>query len=235
MSFRSPSPAATIDNYCGISFDRAQMQRVFAASMLAVLASAGLLRAGIEQPMATPTRQEVRDIFSAGAKEFEAVTGAFFFFDTTKNNRPSIDYSLASLRLGVMLNDPWQLGPLSGNFEVLGELFGGGIFDGPGDVLFGGSLVFRYNFIQPNARVIPYAQIAGGGVYTNIGEKESRGLISLPVEFNLQAGVGTRILLDDRWSLILEGDYRHISNAEIKKPNFGIDSVGGNVGFGFSF
>ena len=41
--------------------------------------------------------------------------------------------------------------------------------------------------------------------------------------------------LDDRWSLVLEADYRHISNAEIKKPNFVIDSVGGNVGFGFSF
>jgi hypothetical protein len=46
---------------------------------------------------------------------------------------------------------------------------------------------------------------------------------------------GTRLRLNELWSLVIEGAYRHISNAEIKKPNFGIDSVGGNVGFGFSF
>ena len=40
-------------------------------------------------------------------------------------------------------------------------------------------------------------------------------------------------MLNDRWSLVIEGGYRHISNAEIKKPNFGIDSVGGILGFGF--
>ena len=33
---------------------------------------------------------------------------------------------------------------------------------------------------------------------------------------------------------MIEGAYRHISNAEIKKPNSRIDSVGGSMGFGFS-
>ena len=161
--------------------------------------------------------------------------GAFFFFDTTQNNRPAIDFAIDSLRLGTMLNDPWRAGPLSGNFELLGEIFGGGIFDGPGNVMAGATLVMRYNFIQPRARLIPYLQIGAGGVYTDIGEQESRGLISLPVEFNLQGIGGARLMLNERWSLVIEGGYRHISNAEIKKPNFGIDSIGGNVGFGFFF
>ena len=139
------------------------------------------------------------------------------------------------MRLGVMLNDPWSLGPLTGNFELMGEISAGPVVTGPGNVLAGGSLVFRYNFIQPHALLFPYLQIGAGGVYTDIPEKESRGLISLPVEFNLQAGVGTRYMLNDRWSVVVEGLYRHISNAEIKKPNYGIDSVGGNLGFGFSF
>jgi lipid A 3-O-deacylase len=173
--------------------------------------------------------------FAFGAKEVENMMGAFFFFDTTQNQRPSIDFALDSLRLGIMLNDPWAIGPLSGNFEVLGEVFAGGIFTGPGDVLAGATLVFRYNFVQPQARLVPYMQIGAGGVYTNIPEDESRGLISLPVEFNLQAGVGTRFLVNDHWSINVEGVYRHISNAEIKKPNYGIDAVGGNLGFGFSF
>lgn len=202
---------------------------------LAFLSSLTAGFAGVEEPVATTLRQETENNFSRGAKEFQNVSGAFFFFDTTQNNRPAIDFALDSLRLGIMLNDPWQAGLLSGNFEVLGEIFGGGIFNGPGDVMAGATLVMRYNFVQPRARLVPYLQIGAGGVYTNIGEEESRGLISLPVEFNLQGIVGTRLMLNDRWSLVIEGAYRHISNAEIKKPNYGIDSGGGNVGFGFFF
>ncbi|MBA2433807.1 MAG: acyloxyacyl hydrolase [Chthoniobacterales bacterium] len=94
---------------------------------------------------------------------------------------------------------------------------------------------FSLQLVQPHTPLIPYLQVGAGGVYTNIGERESRGLISLPVEFNLQATGGTRLMLNDRWSLVLEAGYRHISTAEIKKPNYGIDSIGGNVGFGFFF
>jgi len=213
----------------------AQLLKTRFLSCLLVLLGSVALRAGTEPSMMAPAPTPSANRFAFGAKEVENVMGAFFFFDTTQNQRPSIDFALDSLRLGIMLNDPWNIGPLSGNFEVLGEVFVGGVFTGPGNVLAGATLVFRYNFVQPQARVVPYLQIGAGGVYTDIPEDESRGLISLPVEFNLQAGVGTRFLVTDRWSINLEGVYRHISNAEIKKPNFGIDSVGGNLGFGFSF
>jgi opacity protein-like surface antigen len=203
----------------------------FVALLISTTAGFG----GVEEPVASTLARETESNFSRGAKEFQNVSGAFFFFDTTQNNRPAIDFALDSLRLGIMLNDPWQAGPLSGNFELLGEIFGGGIFNGPGDVMAGATLVMRYNFVQPHARLVPYLQIGAGGVYTNIGEEESRGLISLPVAFNLQGIVGARVMLNDRWSLVLEGAYRHISNAEIKKPNYGIDSGGGNVGLGFFF
>jgi opacity protein-like surface antigen len=210
------------------------MKKLLAVCALAFLRSVTVACAEAEQPIPTMAREE-QDNFSRGTKEFQNVTGAFFFFDTTQNNRPSIDFALDSLRLGVMLNDPWHLGPLSGNFELLGEVFSGPVIEGPGNVLAGATLVFRYNFVQPRARLLPYLQIGAGGVYTDIGEQESRGLISLPVEFNLQGIGGARLMLNDRWSLVIEGGYRHISNAEIKKPNFGIDSIGGNLGFGFFF
>lgn len=210
------------------------MRKVFAAFALSLFSLSGAL-AGVEEPGSLVATREAGSNFARGEKEFQNVTGAFFYFDTGPNNRPSIDYALDSLRLGVMLNDPWRLGPLSGNFEFLGEVFAGPVVEGPGNVLAGGTFVFRYNFVQPRARLIPYLQVGAGGVYTDIPEKKSRGLISLPVEFNLQAGAGTRLMLNDRWSIVVEGAYRHISNAEIKKPNFGIDSVGGNLGFGFFF
>jgi opacity protein-like surface antigen len=211
------------------------MKKPLASCALAFLSSITAIYAEGEQPVPTTIRQEAESNFSRGTKEFQNVAGAYFFFDTTQNNRPAIDFAVDSLRLGIMLNDPWQAGLFSGNFELLGEIYGAGIFNGPGNVMAGATLVMRYNFVQPRARLVPYLQIGAGGVYTDIGEEESRGLISLPVEFNLQGVLGTRLMLNERWSLVIEGGYRHISNAEIKKPNFGIDSGGGNVGFGFFF
>jgi hypothetical protein len=210
------------------------MKSFFVASALAFFALA-MARAGTEQPVPQVPPWEPSDAFTRGAKEFQNVTGAFFFFDTTQNERPAVDFAIDSVRLGIMLNDPQGPGFLTGNFELLGEAFAGGIFDGPGNVMAGSNLIFRYNFIQPRARIIPYLQIGAGIVYTDISESESRGLVSLPVEFDLQGITGLRFMLNQRWSVLVEGGYRHISNATIKLPNYGIDSVGGNLGFGFSF
>lgn len=208
------------------------MNRILVSGALAFFAFALAAAAGVEQPN---VGREAGSNFACGSKELQNVTGAFFFFDTTQNNRPAIDLAVNSLRLGVMLNDPWSAGPLSGNFEALGEVYAGPIIAGPGNVTAGATVFIRYNFIQPQARFIPYLQIGAGGVYTDIPEKESKGLVSLPVEFNLQGVVGTRIMLNGAWSLVIEGGYRHISNATIKLPNYGIDSAGGSLGFGFFF
>jgi hypothetical protein len=201
-------------------------------SMALFLSAAGLM-AGSE-----PMQSQIMSTdaaFEKGAHEFQNVTGVFFYFDTTRNNRPAVDFALNSTRVGWMTYNPCGPGILRGNFELLAELFAGGIFDGPGEIMAGATLLFRYNFVQPDAVIVPYAQIGGGGVYTNIGTEESGGLISLPVEFNLQATIGSRFMINRRWSIVAEGTYRHISNATIKLPNFGIDAVGGSLGFGFSF
>ncbi|MEO5753164.1 MAG: acyloxyacyl hydrolase [Chthoniobacterales bacterium] len=211
------------------------MTKSLFCSGLVLFACAGGVLAEVEQPVPLSVARETESNFAGGSKEFQNVVGAFLFFERADTNRPSVDLAVDSLRLGIMLNDPWPAGLFSGNFEVLGEIFSGPIVEGPGHLTAGVSLLLRYNFIQPRARLVPYLMIGAGGVYTDIGEKESRGLISLPVGFNLQGVGGTRIVLNDRWSLVIEAGYRHISNAEIKKPNFGIDSVGGNLGFGFFF
>lgn len=225
---------SAVDKGMHLAFHRAQMNKAFVSCAFALLACASA-RAGVEQPVATVSQNDFDSNFSKGSKEFQNVTGAFFFFDRGGNDRPSIDLAVDSLRLGIMLGNPRGPSLLAGNFEVLGEAYAGPIFEGPGNVTAGATLFIRYNFIQPHARVIPYLQIGAGGVYTDISEKKSGGLVSLPVEFNLQGVGGTRIMLNDRWSLVIEAGYRHISNATIKLPNYGVDSVGGNLGFGFFF
>ena len=230
----SASACEAVDKAVGLAFHRAQMKKFFVAGTLAFFATV-TARAGTEQPVQPTAMREIDNPFARGSKEFQNVTGAFFFFDTTQNQRPAIDFAIDSVRLGIMLNDPQGPGFLTGNFELLGEAFAGAIFDGPGNVLAGSNLIFRYNFIQPRARIIPYLQIGAGFIYTDISESESRGLVSLPVEFNLQGIGGMRFMLNERWSVVVEGGYRHISNADIHLPNYGIDSVGGNLGFGFFF
>lgn len=219
------------------SFVARKVKVIFCVCALSFFAMA-VAQAGAPAPQETMIyRQPNDEPFARGTKEFQELAGGFRFFQfhNTDNDYPSIDYVINTFRLGVMLNDPRGHGLFAGNFEFLGEAFGGGIVQGPGDVIAGATLIFRYNFVQPKARFVPYFQIGAGGVYTDIGEKESVGQISLPVEFNLQGIGGLRYFLNDRWSLIGEIGYRHISNAGLHSPNVGVDSIGGNVGVGFSF
>ncbi len=187
------------------------------------------------EPSAEETTAETASPYAKGTKEFEDVVGTFFYFQTILKAGPAIDFAVDSIRLGLMLNNPHGSNLLAGNFEALGEVFGAGVFDGLSGVLAGSTLIFRYNFIQPRTRFVPYLQGGGGFVYTSFSGHESRDLVSLPVEFNLQAGGGVRYRLDRHWSLLLEAGYRHISNAGLKNPNFGINSVGGDVGLGYLF
>jgi Lipid A 3-O-deacylase (PagL) len=203
--------------------------------LIGVVLSGSLALGGTQPPPVTPVRETATDVFARGSREFQNVAGVFYFFDRGDNDGPSIDLAVASIRFGWMLSNPHGSGFFAGNYEFLAEVFGGGIFQGPGSVEAGGTLFIRYNFIQPRARVIPYMQIGAGGIYTDISERESRGLVSLPVEFNLQGTGGLRFMLKHDWSVVVEAGYRHISNATIKLPNRGVDSVGGDIGLGFFF
>jgi hypothetical protein len=210
------------------------MTKILLSFALPIFIAASSL-GGTAQPPPAPDRQDSREIFTKGSKEFENVAGVFYFFDRGDNDGPSVDLAVESLRLGVMLSDPRGSGFFAGNYEFLGEVFAGPIFQGSGTVTAGATLFIRYNFIQPGARVIPYMQIGGGGIYTDISEHDSHGLVSLPVEFNLQGTGGLRFVLNRPWSILVEAGYRHISDASINLPNRGVDSDGGDLGVGFSF
>ena len=93
----------------------------------------------------------------------------------------------------------------------------------------------RYNFIQPNARLVPYFQIGGGGLYIDSYKDQSQRLIGQAFEFNLQAALGLRYLINDKWAICIEGAYRHISNADLAPRNIGLNSVGGFAGVSYFY
>ena len=188
---------------------------------------------------AVRSRADFGDIearFARGSWSIEDLIGAYFLFDRGGNPRPVMDYAINNLRFGYMVHDPAFSGILRGNLQLLAEVFGGVIFAGPGDIVAGGTLFVRYNFVQPNARLVPYLQGGAGIIYSDYAQGRIGGnAISMDVNFNLQATAGLRFNVNERWSLLVEGGYRHISNAGLSDPNYGIDQVGGSVGVAFGF
>jgi hypothetical protein len=169
--------------------------------------------------------------FEKGNHEFQALTGAFYSF----NHSPSMGYAVGALRLGWMLSTASGEGLFRGNTEVLVEVFGAEIFEGPGSYLAGGTLFVRYNFVQAESKWVPYFQLGAGGLYSDASQDQSQRLIGSDFEFNLQAGLGVRYFVSDRCAVVLEAQYRHISNACLSDRNVGVDAVGAALGFSYFY
>jgi lipid A 3-O-deacylase len=175
-----------------------------------------------------PTQTNIA--FCAGAKEVELRAGALFSISGNDARRPILNYASEALRVGWMLSNVRGSGFFRGNSELLAEVFGGEVTKGPGNGLGGGQLLLRYNFVQPDLRLVPYGQIGGGGLYNDIYHQPVQRRIGEGFEFILHAAVGVRWILNDRWALSLEGDYRHISNAGLANRNTGLNSMGITLG-----
>ena len=167
--------------------------------------------------------------YEKGAMEVQAMAGVYLALHNF-GGQPMINYALEDMRLGLMVCSPSGSGCLRGNGEVLLGVFGSEVVSGPGTYMVGGELLFRYNFVQPGAKWVPYAQLGGGGLYNNIYRNQSQNLIGGPGEFMLTAGFGVRYHLSEKWSLSAEFGYRHVSNASIYRRNLGLNSLGGQFG-----
>jgi lipid A 3-O-deacylase len=153
-------------------------------------------------------------------------SGVMFSPFVVVKNRPTVDYAMAAVQAGRMITDPAREGWARGNFELAGEAFGGGIFDGAGDYLSGMTLWLRYNMLPEGWRVVPFVQAGAGVMFTDA----DRHLIGQDFNFNLEVGVGARYMLSDRWSINLEYRFQHISNANMAQRNVGINAQGVMLG-----
>jgi lipid A 3-O-deacylase len=167
-----------------------------------------------------------------GAHEIEVNVGGFGSIATTGSaSRPDVGYAIGELRAGFMLSDPAGPGILRGNWEFVVELFGGGIFDGPGSYVLGADIFLRYNFVQPDAKLVPYIMIGGGGVYSDAADDDPiQRNIGSDLSFNLMAEIGVRYHLNRNFAIKTALEYRHISNADTASRNQGLNSLGGTLG-----
>ena len=173
--------------------------------------------------------------FRHGGQEVELNAGAMFSFTSQSARKPELNYAMEDVRYGYMLDDVYGPAFWHGNDEFLVEGFGGEVFKGPGKALGGGDLLLRHNFVQDGWKLVPYVQIGGGGLDNDIYHDQTQRLIGQGFEFLLQADIGVRYMITNHWALSLEGDYRHISNADLANRNLGLNSLGATLGLNFLF
>ena len=182
-----------------------------------------------------PVIPDQPDRFDRGEWELEGGAGDFCSFSTTAAKRVTINYQLEDVRLGWMYDSPRHSGLFRGNNEFLLEIFGGPVTKGPGTFLAGGSVLWRYNFVQPDARLVPYIQLGAGALGNDIYKSRAQREVGESFEFVLQGDVGLKYLINDRWAVSAEAGYRHISNADLASRNEGLNSLGGLMQISYSF
>ena len=197
---------------------------------LATVACAILLAASGRNANASEALNDT-NLFDSLHYEATLTSGVLFSPFIANGGRPTINYTISEAQFGYILREPRGQGWLRGNFELLGEGFGSGIFDGPGGYIAGITLWARYNFVQPGWRFIPYAQAGAGATATDINPH----IVGQTFNFNLDIGLGTRYLLNQKWAVLLEYRYQHISNANSGAHNLGINAHGPILGICYLF
>jgi hypothetical protein len=210
----------------------------FAFAFLILVAVAASAFGGTDEAKIVNTPVVLQDPLAKGDTEIELLSGYFHSPITTGGaHRPEFDYAGGDLRYGMVLSPILfdQCSLLRGDFEFLIDGFTDGVTEGPGNYLTGGSLLFRYNYFHPGSRFVPYLQLGGGGLHSDAAEDRSQRIIGSDFEFILQADIGARFLLNDHWSLLVEGGFQHISNADTAARNVGVNALGGRIGMGYIY
>lgn len=171
------------------------------------------------------------DNFQRNNYELSLSSGIMFSPIGADKGRHTVDYTLSGMQLGWMVTDVNDAGWLRGNVELEFEAMGGTVFQGRGSYIAGGTIWGRYNFIQPNWRLIPYAQAGLGAEGTDMDQR----LIGENFNFNLGVGAGVRCFVAKKWALDVEFLYQHISNATIARHDLGINAVGPMLGLSYFF
>jgi lipid A 3-O-deacylase len=171
------------------------------------------------------------DNFNTDHHEMALMSGAMFSPIGADKGRSTENYSLTGLQYGWMMTDLVGGGFLRGNWDISLEAMGGRVFTGKGTYIVGGTLWFRYNFVQANWRVVPYIQAGGGAEALDMDTK----LIGQTFNFNLDVAAGARYFVARNWSVNLECRYQHLSNARLSNHDLGINAVGPMVGVSYFF
>ncbi len=170
-------------------------------------------------------------IFSQNRLSLQVMSGALFSPVGLGPETRDFDYWQTNLRLGWMLNDPYQTSSfLRGNFEAIFEVTNSLIYEGFGNYIGGITGLIRYNFLPPDSKLVAYIQGGAGVIYTDAYKNYSQRAIGQAIEFTPQGGLGFHYLINKNWSIDGEAMFHHISNAGLADRNLGTNAIGAFVG-----
>jgi hypothetical protein len=118
---------------------------------------------------------------------------------------------------------------VAGNYTVYAQ--------GPESYYTGVIFGLRYNFIQPNWRLVPYFDLRGGFGMTDAQHtneaRENKPEVGQAgnFQFNFSFGSGIRYNPNPNFGVSLGCAFMHISSAYLTRPNHGINVFGPTAGF----
>jgi hypothetical protein len=136
------------------------------------------------------------------------------------------------LRYGWILTKTHGPAYLRGNFEFAVDAVPIFLVVQPKNTAFGGGINpvnFKWDFYT-RKRVLPYAELSGGTLFTT--QEVPSG--TSQINFTSGAAVGVHIMGEER-NVSVEVRYMHISNAGLTSPNPGINTVQVRLGLGMFF
>lgn len=104
-----------------------------------------------------------------------------------------------------------------GNWEAVGELFGGAQFNPNEAYVVGMTPLLRYNFAT-GVRWVPFVKGGAGVSWTEIGKPD----LGSRFEFQLVGGVWTHWFCCDNLAVTFQARFAHLSNAGTARPNNGV-------------
>jgi opacity protein-like surface antigen len=142
-------------------------------------------------------------------------------------NPPRIEFGL---RWGVIRTNSWLRGYHQFYISAIAEP----IFKGIENHYFGFNMGFRYNFVQPNWRFVPYISggVGAGGIDSH---PEVPGGQGQDFTFNILSAAGVSYIVNDHWKVDVGALYQHFSNGGQTDPNPSLNLFGPQVGVSYSF
>jgi len=140
------------------------------------------------------------------------------------------EFLTGRIRWGVVDGERWFRGYNQFYVSAMAEP----IFRGIENHYFGFNIGFRYNFVPPGSRLVPYISggVGGGWIDSHANIPGGQGQ---DFTFNILSAAGISYSVNDHWKLNVGALYQHLSNGGQTDPNPSLNLFGPQVGVTYSF
>lgn len=202
----------------------ARFMKIFRAALLVIALFA-------TSPMFAGAESSAAETLEAPRFELAAESAYLLgVFGNPNSYEIGAEFLSARMRWGAVQSDGWLRGYNQVYFLAMAEP----IFRGPENHYFGINFGLRYNFVQPNSRLVPYFS-GGVGLGCIDSHPDIPGAQGQDFTFNILTAAGISYKMNEHWKLSAGILYQHLSNAGLTSPNPSLNLLGPQIGLTCSF